>query len=130
MIFVGLNFESLSNGLASNAGAEPFYCRSLKSTGSDDDVMIFAFTVFLVPFLLRLMRIKRGMATFEAVNHFLCLGFVAFALIVASMDCANVFYTAFVLRDPLLALGLISALASTVLVLLLFRMRGSLQSNV
>jgi hypothetical protein len=129
MIFVGLNFASLSNGLASNAGAEPFYCRNLKSSGSDDDVMIFAFSVFLVPFLLRLVRIKRWMAKFEAVNYFLCLGLVALALIVASMDCADVFYTAFVVPDLLLSLALISALLSAVLVLLLSRMRETPQSN-
>jgi hypothetical protein len=125
MIFVGLYYEALSDGLSANAGGIPLRCRELMSSGGQDDVMIFSFAIFVVPFVLRLLLILRDFTRFEMATYSIALGLVAFALLLASMDCAEIFYTAFFVPDLLLAWAIISAVFSVCLVLIMSRMRGS-----
>ena len=125
MIFVGLYYEVLSGGLAANNGGITFRCRDLMSSGGEDDVMIFSFVIFVVPFVMRLFLILRDFTRFEVATYSIALGLVVFALLLASMDCAEIFYTAFLVPDFLLAWAIISAVFSVCLVLIMNEMRGS-----
>ena len=112
MIFVGHNFETLSAGLAAPTGNAPFYCRELLSSGGDDDVMIASFVLFWIPLFFRLIKFRRRPSRFELLIFSLCFCLVSIALWVATLDCANIFYTAFVIFDPYLASALIAFLMS------------------
>ncbi len=125
MIFVGLNYEAMTDGLAGNVDGIPFYCRELMSSGGDDDVMIGTFGIFVFPFALRLFLIWRDFTRFEMVIYFIALGLVVFALILSSLDCADIFYTVFFVPDFMLAWAIISTVFSLCLVLEMSRMRGS-----
>lgn len=108
MAFVGLAYEDLSSGLAFPDADGPFFCRDLFSSGGDDDAMIGSFGIFLAPLALRLLRLNRAVARYEIVLFWICAGLVCLSLMLASTDCASIFYTAFVLPDPLLAGALIA----------------------
>ncbi len=119
MIWVGLAYESLSPGLAFPEPTGPLYCKELFSSGSDDDAMIGAFALFSLPFVLRLFRIRRAVASFEIAVLFFCVALTIFALWLASLDCASIFYTAFVLPDLSLGSALVSLPVSVVSICLL-----------
>ncbi|ERI15304.1 hypothetical protein O206_19700 [Ochrobactrum sp. EGD-AQ16] len=119
MIWVGLAYESLSPGLASPELAGPLYCKELFSSGSDDDGMIGAFALFSLPFALRLFRIDRAVTSFEIAALFFCVTMTIIALWLASLDCASIFYTAFVLPDLPLGSALVSLPVSVVSICLL-----------
>ncbi|MGC9370284.1 MAG: hypothetical protein ACP5DX_12150 [Paracoccaceae bacterium] len=111
-IVVGLRYDALSSGLAAPGPQGPFFCKELLSSGSDDDALVAAFGLFAIPLLLRAFRWNRGIAGFEVVAFGVCFGATCFALWLASLDCASIFYTAFVVPDPFLAGALIALPAS------------------
>lgn len=117
MVLVGLCYPQLSPGLAAPGGAYgsgagsaagPFYCHQLLSAGGDDDGMITAFSLFLWPLAWRLLRWRAAVGAAERALFWLCTGLVAIALWLASLDCAAILYTAFVLPDPWLATALLA----------------------
>ncbi len=110
MVVVGLGYDNFSPGLAAPSSGGPFFCKNLMSSGSDDDAMIFAFVVFVVPLTIRILKPRDGITNFESVAFFLCAFAACFALWLASLDCASIFYTAFVVPDVALA-GALGALA-------------------
>ena len=123
LALVGFAYPRLSRGLAA-AGAEgPFYCHELQSSGGEDDAMIAAFVLFLLPLLLRLALIRRAPGGIEIFLFGCCLVVTFLALWLASLDCAEVFYTAFALPDPVLAFALL-ALPLAALALLVLRLRS------
>jgi hypothetical protein len=130
MIFVGLNFSELSNGLASRTSGDPFYCGAGFGSQADSNAMVFAFVVFAIPSVTRLVRFNKPMSFFEFGLHLFCLCFVIVAFFLATMDCGDIFYTAFILPDLYFASALVSLLFSTVIATKLFRMRGSLQGSL
>ncbi|MCU1126875.1 hypothetical protein JAK51_11675 [Stenotrophomonas maltophilia] len=90
------------------AAPGPFFCKELLSSGGDDDVMIMAFIVFALPLVLRVIRLLCRVGVYEVWLFYICVAFVGFSLMLASLDCADVFYTAFVLPDPALAAALLA----------------------
>ena len=81
--------------------------------------MISAFVLFLLPLMLRLVLIKQGPSWIELLVFCLCLAVVLLALWLAGLDCADIFYTAFVLPDPALAGALIALPGSAIALLVL-----------
>ena len=67
MVIIGWTYDTLSSGLATMSFDGPFFCRNLMSSGGDDDVMVFAFVLFVLPLLIRLTRLKRSVATGEVI---------------------------------------------------------------
>lgn len=122
MALVGLIYTKLSPGLAAYTSEGPFFCHELQSSGAEDDEMISAFILFLLPLTLRLALIKRGISWIELPMFCFCLAVTLFALWLASLDCAEIFYTAFILPDPALA-GALIALPCSAITLLLLRLR-------
>lgn len=120
MVVVGLSYEAVSPGLAAPGGDGPFFCRQLLSSGGDDEVMITAFGLFFLPLALRLVRMNRPVAGYEVVLFWLCLAATCAALMLASLDCASIFYTAFVVPDVWLAAALV-AMPTAAATLALFR---------
>ncbi|WP_312531962.1 hypothetical protein [Paracoccus sp. (in: a-proteobacteria)] len=114
MIFVGVTYETISTGLASPGPDGPFFCKELLSSGSDDDAMMSAFSVFLLPLALRTVRITRIIAAFEVAVFYCCGAMTFLALGLASMDCASILYTAFILPDLLLAGALLALPVSAI----------------
>lgn len=121
MVFVGLFYTVLSPGLATYTPDGASFCNQLSSSGSDDDAMILAFTWFLVPIVLRILRLAREVARLEAFALCVCQVLAIFALWLASLDCASIFYTAFIVPDPFLAGVLISLPGSLVALLILWK---------
>lgn len=70
--------------------------------------MIMAFVVFALPLVLRVIRLLCRVRVYEVWLFYICVAFVGFSLMLASLDCADVFYTAFVLPDPALAAALLA----------------------
>jgi len=108
MVVVGLSYEAVSPGLAAPGGEGPFFCRELLSSGGEDDAMIVAFGLFALPLAVRLLRMTRPVAGYEVVLLWLCLAVAGAALTLASLDCASIFYTAFVVPDVWLAAALVA----------------------
>lgn len=114
MVFVGLNYDAISPGLAAWGSDRPFFCSELLSSGGDDSAMVFAFALYALPLVLRIILFNQRVTTFE-LAMFLCCGLAtAFALWLASLDCASLFYTAFVLPDPFLASALLALPIATI----------------
>ncbi len=105
---VGAAFDTLSRGLAARTAEGPFFCAQLQSSGGDDDAMIFAFVIFAVPLAVRIIRTGRAFAGYELALVWGCAGVGGVALWLASLECAEVFYTAFAVPDPALASTLIA----------------------
>jgi hypothetical protein len=102
--YIGLNWSSLSPGLSGGTGL----CRELQSSGGDDDTLIFIFSLLLIPALLRLFRWRRDFSRGEVWALTITSALVLMALLLASLDCADIFHTAFLRPDPALALALIA----------------------
>ena len=113
MIVVGFGYGTLSPGLAARTSGGPFYCKELMSSGSDDDAMIFVFALFIVPLIARVSRLRRGITHIELVMFSACAFAGCFSLWLASVDCASIFYTAFVVPDFALASALMALALST-----------------
>ena len=85
----------------------PFYCRDLISSGSDDTAMISAFCLFVPPLGMRLLRFGKPVGFAEFLLLICCQFLALAALALASLDCAEILYTALRLPDPLLAAALL-----------------------
>jgi hypothetical protein len=121
MCALGLTYGSYSGGAASYTPDGPFFCNELQSSGGEDTLIIgFAFILFGLPLLVGLLRFFKTVSNFEV--GFFCLSALAaiIALGLASLDCAQIFYTAFGIPDPYLAAALVSLPVSF---LVLVRMR-------
>ncbi|MHA3915378.1 hypothetical protein [Halovulum sp. GXIMD14793] len=127
LVYIGLRYEELSLGLAAPGETGPFYCRNLLSSGSDDNVMIFVFVIFVVPMSLRVLRVSRSVAFYERMSLWVCIAVTCAVLFIASLDCASIFYTAFVVPDMLLASALI---ALPLVAVLLSRIASGSQSRL
>ncbi|MGL4321805.1 MAG: hypothetical protein ACRCS3_13170 [Paracoccaceae bacterium] len=114
MVFVGLNYNALSPGLAIRGSDGPFFCAELLSSGGDDSAMVFAFALFALPLVLRIILFNQKVSTFELIMFFCCGLATAFALWLASLDCASLFYTAFALPDLFLASALFALPVATI----------------
>lgn len=115
MVTIGMAYGVLSPGLAAPGGDGPFFCRNLLSSGGDDDAMMLAFALFALPLALRLVRLNRRIAGYEVLLFWICFAASGAALLLASLDCASIFYTAFVVPDVVLAAALVALPGSAVL---------------
>ncbi len=88
--------------------------------------MIVAFGLFALPLAVRPLRMNRPVAGYEVVLLWLCLAVAGAALTLASLDCASIFYTAFVVPDVWLAAALVAMPGSAIL---LARLRGGRASR-
>lgn len=122
MVFVGLNYDAISPGLADWTSGGPFFCAELFSSGGDDSAMVVAFALFALPLVLRIILFNHRVTTFELTIFLCCVLATAFALWLASLDCASIFYTAFVVPDLFLASALFALPVAT---LSLFALRKS-----
>lgn len=127
MVYIGQRWGTLSPGFASPTESGPFFCKELFSSGGDDDAMMGAFTLFVLPLALRLGRLFRPIAKYEVWLFYVCACLVIFSLILASLDCADIFYTAFVIPDPVLAFALI---VMPIAALLLFYLRRKSRQRI
>ena len=93
MVVVGFGYDSFSPGLAERSSNGPFFCKQLMSSGSDDDALLMAFVLFMVPLTIRTLRARRRIAIFEMAVFSLCAFVSCFALWLASLDCASILYT-------------------------------------
>lgn len=57
--------------------------------------MMAAFALFELPLVLRLVRLFRHTAIYEVWLFYICAGLATFSLLLAGLDCADIFYTAF-----------------------------------
>ena len=108
LVLVGLSFENLSSGLANSSSDGPFFCRTLESSGGDDDAVVFVFVLFALPFLARLCRLKHKAGKSEIILFSSCILLVCVALTLGSIDCASIIYTAFIVPDIMLAVALLA----------------------
>jgi len=108
MSVVGLGYAVLSRGLAAPTPQGPFFCRELLSSGSDDDLMVGAFTLFAIPLLYRIARWNRDVSVRETIVFGICLATTGLALWLASLDCASLVYTAFWVPDLFLATAILA----------------------
>jgi len=127
MIYVGLKYDDISFGLAAltESGGQPFYCNKLLSTGGDESSMVVTFTLFVAPLFIRLSKFSKAAGMLEFGLFILISALVAFALFfLATLDCAQIFHTAFVVPDIALLSALLSQAAATLLLFLLFKSRS------
>ncbi|WP_300896320.1 hypothetical protein [Roseovarius sp.] len=117
MVVVGFGYDSFSPGLAERSSNGPFFCKQLMSSGSDDDALLMAFVLFMVPLTIRTLRARRRIAIFEMAVFSLCAFVSCFALWLASLDCASILYTAFFVPDPALAGALVALVLSTAMLI-------------
>jgi hypothetical protein len=81
--------------------------------------MILAFSLFSLPLAMRIIRYNERIVRSEMIVFLCCWAATTFALWLASLDCASVFYTAFLLPDPLLASALLALLVSMISLIVL-----------
>ena len=121
MCIVGFTYGRYTGGAAARTTNGPFFCSELLSSGGDDTAVIgFAFTSFSLSLLIRLLRFSRGVSRFEIGVFCMSACVNVVALFLASLDCAQIFYTAFGVPDLHLAAALVSLPTSLAL---LVRMR-------
>ena len=121
MCAFGLTYGSYSGGAASYTPDGPFFCNELLSSGGEDTLIIgFAFILFGLPLLVRLLRFYKTVSKFEVGVYCFSALAAIIALGLASLDCAQIVYTAFGIPDLYLAAALISLPIS---LFLLIRMR-------
>ncbi|MGU3401512.1 hypothetical protein ACLBWS_17565 [Brucellaceae bacterium D45D] len=70
MAVAGFYYDAISPGLAAQTSDGPFFCNELLSSGGDDDAMIFAFSLFSLPLLLRIIRYNKNIAGYELIVFF------------------------------------------------------------
>lgn len=117
MVVVGFGYDSFSPGLAGRSSNGPFFCKQLMSSGSDDDALLMAFVLFMVPLTIRTLRARCRIAIFEMAVFSLCAFVSCLALWLASLDCASILYTAFFVPDPALAGALVALVLSTAMLI-------------
>lgn len=106
---VGFTYGSYTGGAATRTTDGPFYCNELHSSGGDDTAVIgFAFVLFSLSLLIRLFRFFKSVSRFEVGVHTVSLLAAIGILFIASLDCAQIFYTAFGVPDLHLAAALLS----------------------
>ncbi|MDF1872168.1 hypothetical protein [Vannielia sp.] len=116
MCAIGFTYGSYSRGAAAFTPDGPFYCDGLQSGGGDDTAVVgFAFMLFGLPLLVRLFRFFKSVSPFEVGVYCVAALAAVIFLFLASLDCAQIFYTAFSIPDPFLAVALVSLPASFVL---------------
>ncbi|SMX27026.1 hypothetical protein TRP8649_01128 [Pelagimonas phthalicica] len=93
MVLIGWNFGDLAPGLMAKGADGPIYCRELKSSGADDDALIFAFTLFSVPGALRLARLHRKPNGVERLVLVACILSVCVALYLVPLDCGEIVFS-------------------------------------
>lgn len=121
MFAIGLVYTPYSDGAAAFTPDGPFFCTKLRSSGEDDTVIVaLAFMLFGLPLLVRLLRFLKDVSSIEAGIYYVTAVVAILFLYLASVDCAQIFYTAFAVPDPLLAVALTSLPASLII---LIRMR-------
>ncbi|MFC6759351.1 hypothetical protein ACFQFQ_07365 [Sulfitobacter porphyrae] len=106
--FIGISYGNLSRGLAARTPDGPSYCNELLSSGGDDSAMVSAFSLFFIPLIVRLYRFVHEIS---AVEVWLFVGAIVvsvLALFLATLDCAQVLYTAFGIPDLYLASVLVA----------------------
>ncbi len=103
LFVIGITYDNFSAGFAAKVSGGIFYCSELQSSGSNDSATVVSFSLFVMPLALRLLRLRRAVAGYEVGLFYGCAGICIIALWAASLDCAEVFYTAFALPDPLLS---------------------------
>ena len=96
---IGAAYEKLSLGLAMTGTTGPFYCNELKSSGGDDTAVIFVFALFFIPLAVRLVRFRHNVSGIEVGLYYFISAISAGSLLIAALDCGEVFYTAFVIPD-------------------------------
>lgn len=107
MVAIGATYPALSTGLATPVIGAPFICSDLRSLGGDDDVVVFSFTLFMLPLFIRIFRIRHKVGRADHITFWFCVLGVA-TVVFGATDCADIFYTAFLLPDAPLALALVS----------------------
>lgn len=112
---VGITYENVSAGLAAKSVNGPFYCSNLKSSGSDDTAMLFVFSLFLIPLAARFIRLHRDISFAEVVVFYVVMALSIAGLFLASLDCAEILYTAFGVPDLYLASALIALPISAIM---------------
>jgi hypothetical protein len=100
LAYIGAYWTELSNGLVAKGGQ--FRCAELQTTGGDVDALVFFCVLFVLPLALRLVRITRIFNMFDLVLMLFVTTFVAFFLWLASLACANLWHTAFLVPEPAL----------------------------
>ncbi|WP_157946833.1 hypothetical protein [Thalassobius sp. I31.1] len=103
-----MSWEYYSPGFAANSSTGAVFCRELLSSGSDDSAMVLMFMIMILPFIFRLARFRYPPKAVETSVFAVCVLLVIGALYLASLDCAQVFYTAFVVPDFMLLAALVS----------------------
>ena len=106
--FIGVSYDNLSRGLAARTPDGPFYCNEMLSSGGDDSAMVFAFSLFFIPLIVRLWRFGHEVSAVEVWLYVGALAMSVFALFVATLDCAEILYTAFGIPDLYLASVLVA----------------------
>lgn len=118
---VGIAYENFTLGLAAKSADGPFYCNTLMSGGSDDTVMIFVLSLFSIPLAARIIRLYREISIAKVAVFYIVMALSVAELFIASLDCAEILYTAFGIPDFHLAIALIALPASA---LMLWKIRS------
>ncbi|MEC7964694.1 MAG: hypothetical protein VX083_14515 [Pseudomonadota bacterium] len=121
MIMVGYSFGFGPLEFAARGPDGPFSCQALLSSGGDDDAMVLAFVLFAVPFAMRSFQFRTAPRALEICVFVGVLLIVTGALTLASFDCAEVLYTAFVVPNLMLAVAIMAMPVSGALLLYLKR---------
>ena len=122
-IFLGVNYEKFSVGLFADTGGEPFSCRELLSSGSDDD-LVFAFSIILiVSIVYRVLRFPFRASRIELavlIGSQMLLGLA----ISVGTECGQILYTAFLVGDRFLIGLLLLVIGSIVTLIFSHRTNG------
>ncbi len=70
--------------------------------------MVVALSLFVLPLIVRVANMRRAPSLFELLLFHFVAAIAIIALWMATLDCAQLFYTAFVVPDFYLAAGLIT----------------------
>ena len=120
---VGYLYSEISQGLLAPTGDAgiPFRCDDLQSAGGDDSAVIVVFVLFFIPILYRLLFMAKPAGSAEVGVFGLVLISSYGALALASLDCADIFYTAFIAKDVFLMAVLLCPLLAAVVLFVLHR---------
>ncbi len=111
---LAFRYPDMTPGLAAPG---PFYCNELQSSGGEDTIMIALMSVSAIPFLIRLAFFRSWPSRVEQAAFWLVALIAAAGPALAALDCAHIFYTAFVIPDRVLATILLCWAVSALLML-------------
>jgi hypothetical protein len=114
-VYVGFVWPGGGPGFAAPTADGPLFCADLVSSGGDDDAMMIAFLLMLLSAAVRILRWGQSANRIELAVFWLSVALIVATLWLASLDCANVLYTAFTLGHPLLLAGLVALTGAAVL---------------